>query len=229
MSVATAVLFDLDGTLVDTAPDMAGAVNDMLALRNRPQLPFAPLRTRVSHGSRALVDFAFDPTDEASRQRYIGEFLSVYEQRVSRSSALFDGVADLLDALESRDVGWGVVTNKPGGLSHMLLTDLGLLDRMGVHIAGDTLAQRKPHPMPLLHAAKTIGVPANRCIYVGDAERDIAAGRHAGMTTIAVRYGYILEDDCATRWGADYLVDSVSELHERVATLLGAEGDHGHH
>lgn len=220
MSQAAAVLFDLDGTLVDTAPDMAGAVNDMLAARERPALPYAPLRTRVSHGSRALVDYAFEPSDEAATQRYISEFLAVYERRVSRSSDLFDGVGALLATLEARDIRWGVVTNKPGGLSHMLLTDLGLLERMGVHIAGDTLAHRKPHPMPLLHAARHIGVAANRCIYVGDAQRDIVAGRNAGMTTIAVRYGYILEDDCASRWGADYLVDTVPELHRQVDRLL---------
>ncbi|MFK7887263.1 MAG: phosphoglycolate phosphatase [Gammaproteobacteria bacterium] len=222
MNAPAAVLFDLDGTLIDTAPDMAGAVNDMLTSRERPELPFAPLRTRVSHGSRALVDFAFEPQNEDDTQRYIREFLAVYEQRVSRSSNLFEGMAPFLATLEARGVHWGVVTNKPGGLSHSLLTDLRLLERMGVHIAGDTLAQRKPHPMPLLHAAKHIGVPANRCIYVGDAERDIVAGRSAGMTTIAAGYGYILEDDCASRWGADFLVDSVAQLHQQVDRLLAA-------
>lgn len=207
-----AVLFDLDGTLVDTAPDMAGALNDMRETRGLTPMPYDELRPRVSHGSRALVEHGFDPADEATTQQLIQEFLTVYGGRVATASQLFDGMESLLASLESRRIPWGVVTNKPGDLSDALLHALELTPRMAVHIAGDTLAHKKPHPMPLLHAARQIDVLATRCVYVGDAERDIRAGRTAGMRTVSAAYGYVLPDDCATRWGADAVVHTVDEL-----------------
>lgn len=215
-----AVLFDLDGTLIDTAPDMGGALNDMLAARGAPPLPPATLRPLVSHGSRALVTRGFAPADEAATRSLIEEFLAVYATRVARHSALFEAMPELLAALEQRGIIWGVVTNKPEGLSIALMDALALRDRSAVLIGGDTLSERKPHPMPMLHAAQQIEVPATRCVYVGDADRDIRAGRAAGMTTVAAGYGYILDDDCATRWGADYLVNSVVELHDLLFKSL---------
>lgn len=230
MRAFDAVLFDLDGTLVDTAPDMAGALNDMRTSRGEPELPFAELRPRVSHGSRALVERGFGDDDEALTQARIAEFLAVYATRVARETRLFDGMADLLAGLEARGITWGVVTNKPGDLSEALLKAIDLWPRMATHVAGDTLARRKPHPMPLLHAAKDIRIEPERCLYVGDAERDIAAGQAAGMTTLAVRYGYILPDDCATRWGADHVVDTVADLNRRLHDLIGLDSaGHAHH
>ncbi|MFK8016831.1 MAG: phosphoglycolate phosphatase [Gammaproteobacteria bacterium] len=215
-----AVLFDLDGTLIDTAPDMGGALNDMLHARDQAPLPAESLRPLVSHGSRALVQRGFAPADEAAMQTLIQEFLAVYATRVARHSALFDDMPEFLLELERLNVTWGVVTNKPEALSVTLMHELNLSDRSAVLIGGDTLSERKPHPMPLLHAAQQINIPATRCLYVGDAERDISAGRAAGMTTVAANYGYLLDGDCATRWGADYIVDSVAQLHRLVFTQL---------
>ncbi|MEO1574947.1 MAG: phosphoglycolate phosphatase [Pseudomonadota bacterium] len=215
-----AVLFDLDGTLIDTAPDMAGALNDMLVSRGQPEVPFAELRPRVSHGSRALVERGFGSDDEDLTRARIAEFLAVYAQRVARETQLFAGMERLLVALEERDIAWGIVTNKPGDLSESLLKAIDLWPRLAAHVAGDTLAERKPHPLPLLHAARHIDVAPERCLYVGDAERDIEAGRAARMTTLAVRYGYILPDDCATRWGANHVVDTVDALGRKVLDLI---------
>ncbi len=226
-----AVLFDLDGTLVDTAPDMGGALNDMLVARKCLPLPAPELRTLVSHGSRALVERGFGTSNEAATTRRIREFLEVYGQRVARHSRLFDDMDPLLQSLEARGIHWGVVTNKPEGLSHTLMEALTLSQRTCVLIGGDTLSERKPHPLPLLHAAKLIDVPANHCLYVGDAQRDISAGRGAGMTTVAAAYGYILDSDNAANWGADYQVESVTELAALIERLLppltrAADGHH---
>ena len=231
MTDARAVLFDLDGTLVDTAPDMGGALNDMLVTRQYPPLPAAELRRLVSHGSRALIEHGFGDDNEAATTRRIREFLEVYGQRVARESALFEHMDALLRSLESRGIPWGVVTNKPEGLSIALMDALTLRERSCVLIGGDTLSERKPHPLPLLHAAKLINVPANHCLYVGDALRDIRAGRSAGMTTIAAAYGYILEDDSAANWGADYLVNSIADLATLIDGLLPAaqRATDGHH
>lgn len=215
--VPAAVLFDLDGTLVDTAPDMAGALNDLRRRRALDALPYATLRPLVSHGSRALVERGLAPADEAQMMASIEEFLDTYGRRVARESTLFEGMDALLIALEASAVPWGVVTNKPGALSAALMDQLALAQRCGVLIGGDTLRQRKPHPMPLLHAADALGVAANRCLYVGDAARDINAGRAAGMTTVAAAYGYILHDDRVDGWGADYIVHGVDELRQLIA------------
>lgn len=217
---AAAVLFDLDGTLVDTAPDMAGALNDLRAERGLDPLPYASLRPLVSHGSRALVDLGLAPQNDEQRAEDIAQFLTVYASRVARDSALFDGMAALLAALEAAAVPWGVVTNKPAHLSEALLEALALTARCAVLIGGDTLALRKPHPLPLVHAATHIGVPANACVYVGDAERDVRAGRAAGMTTMAAAWGYLQDDERPAEWGADFVVQDVATLHR----LLVADG-----
>ena len=224
-----AVLFDLDGTLVDTAPDMTAAVNAMLGARGREALPYPELRPLVSHGSVALVERAFGPQTPAAKRALIDEFLETYARDVASRSAPFEGIDPLLDALDARGVQFGVVTNKPGHLSNAVLNALGLMPRLQTHVAGDTLAQRKPHPMPMFHAAREMDVLATRCLYAGDAQRDIAAGRAAGMTTIAARYGYILPDDCATRWGADYIAESVAQLSQQLLALTDAGEDQRAH
>ena len=218
LSPYTAVLFDLDGTLVDTAPDMAGALNELRGRHALAALPYDELRPLVSHGSRALVQHGFDTRDEDRTLELVGQCLDGYAERVAQESTLFPGLHALLDALERADIVWGVVTNKPGRLSEALLEGLGLRRRTRTLVCGDTLTERKPHPMPLLHAAANIDVAAAECLYVGDAERDIVAGRAAGMRTIAAAYGYILPDDRVDDWRADYVVDDVSQLHR---LLLG--------
>lgn len=206
------VLFDLDGTLVDTAPDMVGALGELRAEEGLPPLPFAQLRGHVSHGSLGLIRVGFgselpQPRLERLRER----FLALYADRLCAGTRLFPGMDAVLDALEAQDVAWGVVTNKPGFLTEPLLQCLGLHRRSRCVVSGDTLPVRKPDPAPLLHAAELCGLAGPDCIYIGDAERDIAAGRAAGMRTAIANWGYIDASDTPGTWGADAALDSPAD------------------
>lgn len=204
-----AVLFDLDGTLLDTAPDLANALNYVLQQNGCAPLPYATIRRVVSHGGRALIELGFGSENEIDNfEQLRQQLLAYYRDNLSRHSRLFPGMPQLLDTLQQRAVPWGVVTNKPGWLTDPLLRDLGLLERAACVISGDTLPERKPHPAPLLHASALVGVSPGACLYVGDAQRDIEAGRNAGMKTLVARFGYLLEHDRPETWGADALVDS---------------------
>lgn len=207
------VLFDLDGTLLDTAPDMGGALNELLVAHGQPALPAATIRPRVSNGAAALVRLGFGedlPEPEFERLR-LG-FLSLYAARLDRETQLFDGAAELLQRLESGGVPWGIVTNKPGWLTAPLLDSLGLAARAASVVSGDTLPTRKPHPDPLHHAARQIGVASADCVYVGDAERDMIAARAAGMRAVFARYGY-LDAGSTDDFGAEHACASVPALH----------------
>lgn len=206
------VLFDLDGTLLDTAPDMAGALNELRSAEGLAPLPFATLRPHVSHGSARLVSVGFDLEEGAHYERLRRQFLDLYRARLSVATRPFDGIETVLAALEAGGLPWGVVTNKPGWLTEPLLEALRLRGRAGCVVSGDTLSERKPHPMPLLHAAETLGLQPQQCTYVGDAERDIQAGRAAGMRTIVASFGYLGVDDDPTAWGPDGIVASPLEL-----------------
>ena len=223
MSPAAGVLFDLDGTLADTAPDLAAAVNALLVDEGRPALPFDDIRPWVSWGAPRLVRLAFgeDLPDERL-QALRGRFLAFYEAGLCRHSRVFPLMEPVLDALERNGHPWGIVTNKPGWLTEPLVAALGLAERAATVISGDTLPFAKPHPLPLLHAAREMGVPPARCLYVGDAARDIEAGRAAGMRTVAVRWGYIPQDDDPRAWAADHLLDEPSSLPDLVSALAGA-------
>jgi N-acetyl-D-muramate 6-phosphate phosphatase len=225
MSVRTAVLFDLDGTLADTAPDLAAALNAMLLADGRDALPYELIRPWVSWGALRLIRLGYgDELDAARIMELRGRFLTCYEAGLCRDSRLFPGIPEGLAALESAAVPWGVVTNKPGWLTEPLLAALGLGDRAGTVISGDTLPHAKPHPMPLLHAARELRVPAARCVYVGDNVRDIEAGRAAGMYTIAAAWGYISAADDPASWRADRLMptpDGLVPLADELGTLLG--------
>ncbi len=217
------VLFDLDGTLLDTAPDMGGALNALRVEQGRPELPLESIRDHVSHGSVALIRLGFDkePLDEHFEvlQR---RFLRIYRARIARETRPFPGIQDLLAILEEQAIPWGVVTNKPAWLTEPLLDELGLLPRAQVVISGDTSVNRKPHPEPLLMASRSIGVRNDRCLYVGDAERDIEAGNRAGMYTVAALFGYIGANDNVHSWGADSAVESAAAL---LPIILGATFD----
>jgi len=207
------VLFDLDGTLLDTAPDLAAALNTVLRENRREPLPLETIRPAVSHGGIAIIRRGFgleasDPAIEPLRQR----LLEVYRANISTLTRPFPGMAEVLDTLEARGLNWGVVTNKPGWLTNPLLGDLGLLQRAACVVSGDTLAQRKPHPAPMLHACALAGSEPRRCVYVGDAQRDVEAGNNAGMYTLVALFGYFRDDDRPQEWQADALINKPAEL-----------------
>ena len=207
------VLFDLDGTLADTAPDLAGAVNRMLMARGRPPLPLADLRPVASHGARGLLGRAFgvappDPEFEALRQ----EFFREYEGALCVESSLFPAMNEALIELEHRGVLWGIVTNKVARFTEPLVRALGLHERAACVVSGDTAARAKPDPAPLLHALAATTTAADVSVYVGDDLRDIQAGRAAGMRTVAVSYGYLGDGPHYAQWGADHIIHSPSEL-----------------
>ena len=208
-----AVLFDLDGTLIDTAPDMGGALNNLLLEENLEPIPIEHIRPYVSQGGLVLTRLGFggkvpESAIEPLRQR----FLDHYREIVANDSRLFDGYEGILTELETRSIPWGIVTNKPEWLTHPLLQQLGLAERSGVVIGGDTLEHRKPHPLPLQVAAERLGVSSEQCLYVGDDERDIVAGRAANMKTLIAAYGYIEHGTDIEGWGADGVIDSPGEL-----------------
>lgn len=211
-----AVFFDLDGTLIDTAPDMVAILADLLAANGCEALPYTLARASVSNGAMGLIRLAFPEADDDTRERLYREYLERYEQAVCVNSTLFPGLQEILDDLDLRGVPWGVVTNKPQRMTEPLLAKLGLDRRAACIISGDTLPQRKPDPAPLLLASILADVPASRSLYVGDAERDIAAGRAAGMATIAVSYGYIVSGDDPARWLADRVAADTVELGKLI-------------
>ncbi|HEX9207079.1 MAG TPA: phosphoglycolate phosphatase [Steroidobacteraceae bacterium] len=200
MSRAAAVLFDLDGTLLDTAPDMVGALNRLRAEEGREPLPFDAVRASVSHGALRLTRVGFPEAEGAEFERLRLRFLQVYAAHLALETTLFPGMAEVLQQFEDEGLPWGVVTNKPAWLTDPLLAQLGLAQRACCIVSGDTVAERKPHPLPLLHAAQVTGVDPRRCVYVGDAERDIVAGRAAGMQTVVAAYGYLGAEDDPAAW-----------------------------
>jgi 2-phosphoglycolate phosphatase len=212
MSRAAAILFDLDGTLLDTAPDMVGALNRLRVEEGFAPLPFADVRASVSHGAMRLVTLGFPDAGKDDVERLRLRFLDLYARNLADGTCLFPGIDEVLAMLESDGLPWGVVTNKPGWLTDPLVDRLGLTRRACCVVSGDTLAERKPHPMPLLHAAQLAGVPPHRCVYVGDAERDIVAGRAAGMQTVVAAYGYLGPEDRPLQWNPHGIVERPGEL-----------------
>ncbi|UCV06703.1 HAD family hydrolase [Dechloromonas denitrificans] len=217
-----AVLFDLDGTLADTAPDLGGTVNVLLREEGRPQQPLETLRPWVSQGVRGLLQAGFgidsaDPDYERLTQR----FLDVYAKRLCAETRLFDGVPELLDALESMGLGWGIVTNKRMRFTDPLVELLDLAQRTPCVVSGDTTAAAKPSPLPVLHACALLRCAPERTLYVGDDRRDIEAGRAAGCLTVAVSYGYLGDSGPLDTWGADLIIDHPAELTAFLASRVG--------
>jgi phosphoglycolate phosphatase len=199
-----AVLFDLDGTLADTAPDLGHALNLQRERHGLPPLPQEIIRPYASHGTIGLFDIGFGLTPQDERFAPMREeYLALYTANLCLHTALFPGMAELLAALEARNIAWGVVTNKPARFTEPLLELLGLSQRAASIISGDTCAHPKPHPEPLLRAAREIGIAPQSCLYVGDAERDIEAARAAGMSVLIADYGYLSAEDRPETWGAD--------------------------
>lgn len=209
----SAVLFDLDGTLIDTAPDFIRCLNILRQEHGLNALPAEEIRRSVSNGARAMVRVGFglepDHMDYTARHT---EFLDLYEAGVAVETTLFDGMEQILQALESQNIPWGIVTNKPLRFADPLVKALGLSERCATVVCPDHVAQRKPHPEALFLACDQISVNPSHAIYVGDHERDIEAGRNAGMKTIAVRYGYIEQPETVDLWQADIIADTVDDL-----------------
>ncbi|MBU2675460.1 MAG: HAD-IA family hydrolase [Gammaproteobacteria bacterium] len=210
------VLFDLDGTLVDTAPDMVAALQEMQSDHGYDPVAYDLGRSNVSNGAMGLLRIGFPDIDEDGRRLLIGEYVERYAERLCDLSTVFAGVDTLLDRLDDTGCPWGVVTNKPEYLTNPLLEQLGLAERSVCAISGDTLPVRKPEPEPLLLGCDIAGVDALRSIYIGDAARDIEAGQRAGAATIAAAYGYITEDDDPREWGADIIAIDTEELTQIV-------------
>lgn len=217
-----AVLFDLDGTLIDTAPDFIVAVNQQRSNHGLAALPDDLIRNTVSNGARALIElsFSFQEGDPDFAQKH-QELLALYLRHIADKSTLFPGMDELLSWLEFEDIPWGIVTNKPRRFTIPLLEGLALNQRCKVVVCPDDVANSKPHPESLLSACSALNKNPKQSLYIGDHQRDIEAGRRAGMTTIAVGYGYIPRSENIEAWQADYISANVAELHSRLNEILG--------
>jgi phosphoglycolate phosphatase len=218
------VLFDLDGTLLDTAPDLAAALNRLRRERGEPELPHATIRPTVSHGSQGMLKLGFglEPGD-ALYAELNQRFLELYRAAIAVETALFPGMAEVLAYLEANVIHWGVVTNKPGWLTEPLLRALDLWPRAACVVSGDTLAQRKPDPEPLWYACERMGVPPERSLYVGDAERDVQAGNRAGLITLVAGFGYLGTEDRPEDWGADGFLEQPTDLFGWICPATSAD------
>lgn len=211
------ILFDLDGTLVDTAPDLGYALNLQLHQHGKAPLSDAAIRPFASHGSRGLIGLGFGITPkDANFLALRDEYLALYDTVFTRSPELLTGIAELLQAIESKSLKWGIVTNKPRRFTLPLIENMGLHKRAACIVSGDDAPQPKPSPATLLLACEKTGVKPENCIYVGDAERDIQAGRAAGMKTVVALFGYIDVTDKPVEWGADALIETPEELLDRM-------------
>ena len=209
------VLFDLDGTLVDTAPDLGGTINRMLTALGKPAQPISLLRPAVSQGAKGLIERGFGiSSDHPDFPDLLAQFLSIYEQNICVDSALFPGMSELLEYIEDSGRYWGVVTNKRSRFTLPLMEQLGLAKRASCIVSADSTAEPKPSALPMLYALEKCQSDAKSSIYIGDDERDVIAGKAANMLTAAITYGYHSEESQPMTWGADYLFDSPSAVHQ---------------
>ena len=214
-----AILFDLDGTLADTAPDLAAAVNKLRTERGLEPTPYAQLRPTASAGARGMIGAAFGLTPaDAGYEELRVQWFDHYQAAMAVHSTLFDGVPALLEAIMGAGMAWGIVTNKPARFTDPLIPLIGLA-HAGCVVSGDTTPHTKPHPEPLLEAARRLGIAPEQCWYVGDDLRDVEAGRAAGMATVACAWGYCGSIEPGT-WGADYLLDTPADLLETLRGLI---------
>jgi phosphoglycolate phosphatase len=207
------VFFDLDGTLADTAPDLVAATNQLLSARNLPLKPYEQLRPCASAGARGLIGGAFGiDTKHPDFIALRDEFFANYEKALCVHSKLFDGMEHLLHQLESAQLPWGIVTNKSERFTNPLIELMGLSQRSASTVSGDTTPHSKPHPEPILHAARIANLDPNKSLYVGDDIRDVIAGKAAGMKTVAAAYGYCGCEEPPEAWGADFIIHTPQEL-----------------
>ncbi len=207
------VLFDLDGTLADTAEDLADALNGVRDQHGLKALPFDLIRPVVSHGADALIYLGFEVSPGDDSYTNIREnLLDIYRHNIANKTRLFPGMAEVLDGIENSGRNWGIVTNKPSWLTEPLIKALNLHERAVCIVSGDTTSKRKPDPQPMFFASNMAGSQCHECLYIGDAERDIEAGRRAGMKTLTALFGYIDEHDNPDSWGADGMINQPSEI-----------------
>ncbi|WVH09992.1 MAG: phosphoglycolate phosphatase [Fluviibacter phosphoraccumulans EoVTN8] len=215
-----AVLFDLDGTVADTAPDLAYAANSLRLADGVPPLPVEILRPLASQGARGLLKEAVGLTpDDPGFEHARLHFLSFYENNLCVHTRLFAGISQLLEGIEARGLPWGIVTNKVEFFAQPLMQQLGLAERCAITVGGDTTPNHKPAPDPLLHAAQAINVAPEACLYVGDDLRDVQAAHAAGMTSVAVRWGYLGDGPPIEQWNAHHIVKTPKDLHDLLETL----------
>jgi 2-phosphoglycolate phosphatase len=208
-----AVLFDLDGTLADTAPDIADALNTLFKIHSKPTLDYELVRKNTSRGSIALIQLGFEETLEQEYMHQLrDEFLQIYADNLCKQTQLFPGVTELLESLDNSDLPWGIVTNKPGNLAEPLAQKLGIAFNAVCMVCGDSLARRKPDPDQLHHAANMLGINEQDTLYMGDDPRDVIAGKAAGMKTAVAAYGYIQDDQDTSTWDADITLQQPLDL-----------------
>ncbi|KAA0446144.1 MAG: HAD-IA family hydrolase [Candidatus Thioglobus sp.] len=206
------LLFDLDGTLIDTAPDLAAALNALLLENGRVKKTLKDIRPLVALGAKALVNMGFDCDDSHPKfSQRKKRLLEIYSNNIANNSATFAGINALFAFIKKRNLQWGVVTNKPEKLTNLLLEKLAI--KPDVLVCGDTLTQNKPHPAPLLYACAQLAISPNSCLFIGDDKNDILAGKNAGIKTVAVTYGY---GKVADDWGYDYLIDNPKQIQELI-------------
>jgi len=214
-----AVLFDLDGTLIDSAPDLGAAADQMRTDRGFPSLPLEQYRPMAGAGARGMLGVAFGMAPEHPEFAvYREEFFANYEARMTRSTQMFDGIVELVRRLEQQGLAWGIVTNKSQRFTIPLVASIDAFAGAATVVSGDTTPHAKPHPAPLLYAANAMGLDPARCVYVGDDERDILAGRAAGMATIAATYGYLGTQADTALWGAQAQINSPLDLLQWLAS-----------
>lgn len=209
----THVLFDLDGTLLDTAPDLAFTINTLLEAHQRPPLSLMAVRPFAGHGAAALIKLGFDiETDHPQFAKLWQDFLTIYRANLCKHTQLFPHIDQVLTYLAHKELPWGIVTNKLASFTEPLLTQLNLDHKPSCIISGDTLDKQKPDPAPLLHACTLMQAHAENCVYIGDAERDIQAGNAAGMHTLIAQWGYISDDEPCTQWRADGMLEKPADI-----------------
>lgn len=218
-SKVRAVLFDLDGTLADTSPDMTDALNELLIRHNKNTLEYELVRKNTSRGSIAMIELGFGgPLEEKHGLKLRDEFLQIYANMLCNKTKLFPGVAELLDFLDQTKIPWGIVTNKPSRLAEPLIQELDIAYRAICAVSGDALSRRKPSPDQLFHAANILGVDGADCIYMGDDPRDVEAGKAAKMKTAVAAYGYIQDHQDPYSWDADVVFENALELRDWLCT-----------
>lgn len=215
------VLFDLDGTLVDTAPDLIACLNFGLQEHGFSAVSYEYVKPHVSFGAIAMINASIENSvNEEKRAAILNSMLFEYENNIARFSQFFDGMTDVLEFIESQNLSWGIVTNKRERFAFPLVEALNLQHRAACVICGDTTPNPKPHPAPLFAACEKIGVSVEECVYIGDAAHDILAGKNAGMLTLAATYGYLQANENAENWGANALLDSPKNLVEWLKMAL---------